>query len=61
MPPYSPDFNPIEQVFSKIKGLIRQMNPRSFDASCDALKTILEKFKPGEYSNYIRHSGYVQA
>lgn len=61
LPPYSPDFNPIEQVFSKVKGLIRQMNPRSFDAICDALKTILEKFKPGEYSNYIRHSGYVQA
>lgn len=41
LPPYSPDFNPIEEVFSKIKGLIRQMNPRSFDAICDALKTIL--------------------
>ncbi|NJS14103.1 MAG: IS630 family transposase [Sphingopyxis sp.] len=60
LPPYSPDFNPIEQVFSKIKGLLKQMNPRSFDAICDALKTILEKFKPREYENFIRHSGYVQ-
>ena len=68
LPPYSPDFNallskvegPIEQVFSKIKGLIKQMNPRSFDAICDALKASLEKFKPREYANFIRHSGYVQ-
>ncbi|MFD2577727.1 transposase [Novosphingobium colocasiae] len=50
LPPYSPDFNPIEQVFSKIKGLLRQMNPRSFDAICDALKVILQSFKPGEYA-----------
>jgi len=60
LPPYSPDFNPIEQVFSKIKGLLKHMNPRSFDAICDALKAILEKFKPREYANFIRHSGYVQ-
>jgi transposase len=60
LPPYSPDFNPIEQVFSKIKGLLKQMNPRSFDAICDALKAILEKFKTREYANFIRHSGYVQ-
>ena len=60
LPPYSPDFNPIEQVFSKVKALLRPMNPRSFDAICDGLKTILEKFKPAEYSNYFRHSGYVQ-
>lgn len=60
LPPYSPDFNPIEQVFSKIKGLLKQMNPRSFDAICEALKIILEKFKPGECANFIRHSGYVQ-
>ena len=60
LPPYSPDFNPIEQVFSKIKGLLKQMNPRSFDAICDALKAILDKFKTREYANFIRHSGYVQ-
>lgn len=60
LPPYSPDFNPIEQVFAKLKALLRRMAPRSFDAICDAIKIILEKFKPTEYSNYIRHSGYVQ-
>ena len=60
LPPYSPDFNPIEQVFAKLKALLRRMAPRSFDAICDAIKIILEKFNPKECSNYIRHSGYVQ-
>lgn len=60
LPPYSPDFNPIEQVFAKLKALLRRMAPRSFDAICDALKAILERFSPKECSNYIRHSGYVQ-
>ena len=60
LPPYSPDFNPIEQVFAKLKALLRRMAPRSFDAICDAIKTILEMFKPNECANYIRHSGYVQ-
>ncbi len=60
LPPYSPDFNPIEQVFAKLKALLRRMAPRSFDAICDAIKIILEKFKPNECSNYLRHSGYVQ-
>jgi transposase len=60
LPPYSPDLNPIEQVFAKIKALLRRMAPRSFDAICDALKTILEKFPPAECANYLRHSGYVQ-
>jgi len=59
LPPYSPDFNPIEQVFAKIKGWLRRLAPRTFDAICDALKIILEKFKPKEYANSIRHSGYV--
>lgn len=61
LPPYSPDFNPIEQVFAKIKKLLRRMAPRSFDAICDALKIILEKFKPDECANYLRHAGYVQS
>ena len=59
LPPYSPDFNPIEQVFAKLKKLRRRMAPRSFDAICDALGIILEKFKPAECSNYLRHAGYV--
>lgn len=60
LPPYSPDFNPIEQAFAKVKALLRRAAPRSFDAICNALNHILERFTPTECSNYIRHSGYVQ-
>lgn len=60
LPPYSPDLNPIEMAFAKLKALLRRMAPRSFDAICDALKNILEKFSPSECSNYLRHAGYVQ-
>ena len=60
LPPYSPDFNPIEQVFAKLKALLRRAAPRSFDAILAALKHILERFRPAEYANYLRHSGYVQ-
>lgn len=61
LPPYSPDFNPIEQAFAKIKALLRHDAPRSFDAILAALKRILERFRPAECANYLRHSGYVQA
>lgn len=60
LPPYSPDFNPIEQVFAKLKALLRRAAPRSFHAICEALKTILDRFRPAECANYLRHSGYVQ-
>lgn len=61
LPPYSPDFNPIEQVFAKLKALLRRAAPRSFSAICDAIASILKRFNPGEYANYLRHSGYVQS
>lgn len=60
LPPYSPDFNPIEQVFAKLKALLRRMAPRSFDAICDAIGAILQTFNPAQCANYIRHAGYVQ-
>ena len=68
LPPYSPDFNallsevegPIELVFSKLKALLRRAAVRSFDAICDALTIILEKFRPTECANYLKHAGYVQ-
>lgn len=46
LPPYSPDFNPIEQVFAKLKALLRREAPRSFDAIVAALKHILKRFHP---------------
>lgn len=48
LPSYSPDFNPIEQVFAKIKALFRRAAARSFDAICDTLNAILTKFSPSE-------------
>ena len=60
LPAYSPDLNPIEMAFAKLKALLRRIAPRSFDAICDALKTIIEKFSPSKCSNYLRHAGYVQ-
>ena len=60
LPPYSPDLNPIEQVFAKLKALLRSAAPRSFDTIVTALKHILERFRPAECANYLRHSGYVQ-
>lgn len=60
LPPHSPDFNPIELVFSKLKALLRRAAARSFDAICDALTIILEKLRPTECANYLKHAGYVQ-
>jgi len=57
---YSPDFNPIEQVFAKLKALLRRAATRSFDAIVAALKHILQCFRPTECANYLRHSGYGQ-
>ena len=51
---------PIEQVFAKLKALLRRAAPRSFDAIVTALRHILERFRPAECANYLRHSGYVQ-
>ena len=61
LPPYSPDLNPIELAFAKIKRALRRMAPRSFDAICDAINAILNTFGPAECANYIRHAGYVQS
>ncbi|PIE10296.1 MAG: hypothetical protein CSA70_11985 [Rhodobacterales bacterium] len=41
LPPYAPDLNLIEQVFAKIKGIVRSLAPRCFDTLCDAIKTAL--------------------
>jgi transposase len=58
LPPYSPDFNPIEQAFAKLKALLRAARPRSFDHVCDLIAAALPLFAPNECANYIRHSGY---
>jgi transposase len=58
LPPYSPDFNPIEQAFAKLKAFLRAMRPRSFDQVCQMLGIALHLFTPDECANFIRHAGY---
>jgi transposase len=58
LPPYSPDFNPIEQVFAKLKAFLRAARPRNYDQVTKLMAIALELFTPVECANYIRHSGY---
>lgn len=58
LPPYSPDFNPIEQVFSKFKTLIRRTAARTMEVLWSACGTLLQQFSDGEFLHYIHHAGY---
>jgi transposase len=59
LPPYSPDLNPIEQVFAKLKTLLRKAAERSPEATWRRIGTLLDAFKPKECANYIANSGYA--
>jgi transposase len=58
LPPYSPDLNPIEQVFAKLKTLLRKADERSIDAVWNHIGSLLDQFSPTECASYIRHAGY---
>ncbi len=58
LPSYSPDLNPIEQVFAKLKSLIRTAAPRTREALWTAIGTMLDRFSPAECGNYLAHAGY---
>jgi transposase len=58
LPPYSPDFNPIEQALAKLKALLRAARPRTFDHICEVIAAAIALFLPEECTNYIRHCGY---
>ena len=58
LPKYSPDLNPIEQVFSKLKHLLRKAQARSYDALLDAVSQLLDTYSPAECANYLKNSGY---
>ena len=58
LPPYSPDFNPIELAFAKLKAFLRAARPRNFDQVISLMAIALELFTPPECANYIRHCGY---
>jgi transposase len=58
LPPYSPGFDPIEQVFSKLKTKLRKLARRTVDALWDAIAIVLNDFPPRECANYFLNSGY---
>jgi transposase len=59
LPPYSPDLNPIEQVFAKLKTLLRKAAERTVEATWKRIGRLLNEFKPQECANYLRNSGYT--
>jgi transposase len=60
LPPYSPDLNPIEMVFAKLKTLLRKADERSIAAVWHRIGSLLQQFSPSECANYVRHAGYDQ-
>jgi transposase len=59
LPPYSPDLNPIELAFAKLKRLLRKAATRTKEALHNALAQAIDAFTPAECSNYFRHDGYA--
>ena len=58
LPPYSPDFNPIEMAFSKFKALLRAAAARTIPDLWDVIRIALDAFTPSEYQNYFAAAGY---
>jgi transposase len=59
LPPYSPDLNPIELAFAKLKALLRKAGKRTVDGLWEFLGQALDAFSPQECRNYFRHCGYA--
>jgi putative transposase len=59
LPKYSPDLNPIEQVFAKFKTLLRKVGARSYEAIADACGEILAQYPPAECAAYLKNAGYA--
>ncbi|HKR90377.1 MAG TPA: IS630 family transposase [Phenylobacterium sp.] len=59
LPPYSPDLNPIEQVFAKLKTLLRKAAERTVEATWRRIGQLLDHFTPAECANYLANSGYA--
>lgn len=58
LPPYSPDLNPIENAFTKLKGMLRKAAARSIDQLWDAITRIIRTYSPHECANYFAAAGY---
>jgi transposase len=61
LPPYSPDLNPIEQAFAKLKTLLRKAAERTVDATWKRIGELLDRFTPQECNNYFANAGYASA
>ena len=61
LPPYSPDLNPIEQVFAKLKHLMRKAAERTVEATWMRCGKLLDQFKPDECGRYLQNSGYASS
>jgi transposase len=59
LPPYSPDLNPIEQVFAKLKTLLRKADARTVEETWRSIGQLLDSFNSAECSNYLQHAGYA--
>jgi transposase len=58
LPPYSPDFNPIENAFSKLKAVLRRAAARTIDELWNVIRDALTLFTPHECANYFTAAGY---
>lgn len=61
LPAYSPDFNPIEQVFAKLKTLLRKLDARTVETTWRGIGHFLDAFSPSECANYFTNPGYASA
>lgn len=61
LPKYSPDLNPIEQVFAKLKTLLRKLDPRTVETVWKGIGQLLDAFSPAQCANYLRNAGYASA
>ena len=59
LPPYSPDFNPIELMWSKIKAILRKLKARSKDLLDDAISYALDSVTPSDIAGWFKHDGYA--
>ena len=60
LPAYSPDLNPIEQAFAKLKAHLRKAQERSIDTLYQRIGTLLDRFHPSECANFFANSGYAR-
>lgn len=61
LPPYGPDLNPIEQVFARLKQMLRDATERTMEATWRRIGKLLDHFTPSECSKYLANAGYVSS